>query len=190
MKMEEHLILPAALPADRQQKRLAVVVALLVPIPFIAIIPFGQVQLPRKDRRVSVRSKLSGELPLVRGHRGQLREVIFNLVHNALEAMETIPTDRPRVLQIGTERRGQYAIAVSVDDSGPGIDPKHLGGIFDAFVTTKAHGMGLGLAICRMIIERHGGQLTASSDGMSGALFEFVLPTGSADEDKTAAPSS
>jgi signal transduction histidine kinase len=67
-----------------------------------------------------------------------------------------------------------------VEDTGPGIDPKKLDGIFDAFVTTKPQGMGLGLAICRMIIERHGGQLTASSNGSYGALFQFVLPIKSA----------
>jgi signal transduction histidine kinase len=69
-----------------------------------------------------------------------------------------------------------------VQDSGPGIDPNQLDGIFDVFVTTKTEGMGLGLAICRMIIERHGGQLTASSDGKSGALFQFILPIGPADK--------
>jgi signal transduction histidine kinase len=65
---------------------------------------------------------------------------------------------------------------VAVQDSGPGIDPKKIEGLFSAFVTTKPHGTGLGLAICRMIVERHGGQLTASSDGRSGALFQFDLP--------------
>jgi signal transduction histidine kinase len=71
---------------------------------------------------------------------------------------------------------------VAVEDTGPGIDPKQLDNIFTAFVTTKPHGMGLGLAICRMIIEHHGGQLTASSDGESGTLFQFVLPIGLADQ--------
>jgi len=71
---------------------------------------------------------------------------------------------------------GREAIAVAVEDSGPGIDPKRLDDIFGAFVTTKPHGMGLGLAICRMIIEHHGGELTASSDGKSGASLRFVLP--------------
>jgi signal transduction histidine kinase len=85
-------------------------------------------------------------------------------------------TTRSRVLQVRTELRGRNAIAVAVQDSGPGIDPTKLDGIFGAFVTTKTRGTGLGLAICRMIVERHGGQLTASSDGKSGALFEFVLP--------------
>ena len=64
-----------------------------------------------------------------------------------------------------------------MEDLGPGIDPKQLDHIFDAFVTTKAHGMGLGLAICRMIIERHGGRLSALSNGNNGTLFQFDLPT-------------
>jgi signal transduction histidine kinase len=67
-------------------------------------------------------------------------------------------------------------IAVKVQDTGPGIHSSQLEDIFDPFFTTKPHGTGLGLAICRMIIERHGGQLTASSDGESGAMFEFTLP--------------
>jgi signal transduction histidine kinase len=84
--------------------------------------------------------------------------------------------NRSRVLRVKTELRGLDAIVVAIQDSGPGVDPKQLDSIFTAFVTTKPRGMGLGLAICRMIVERHGGQLTASSDGKSGTLFEFVLP--------------
>src|SRR6516165_2462881 len=85
-------------------------------------------------------------------------------------------TGRSRELWVRTELRGHAAIAVSVQDSGPGIDPRQLDSIFAAFMTTKAHGTGLGLAICRMIIEHHGGKLSASADGKSGARFEFVLP--------------
>jgi signal transduction histidine kinase len=128
-----------------------------------------------KDHVVITRSDLASELPLVDGNRNQLQQVIFNLLHNALEAMDAT-TDSSRVLRVRTELRGRDTIVVGVEDSGPGIDPKQLDGIFGAFFTTKAHGMGLGLAICRMIIERHGGQLTASSDGKRGALFQFVLP--------------
>ena len=128
-----------------------------------------------KDHGVTTRTELMSGLPLVAGNRNQFQQVIFNLVHNALEAMNAT-TDRSRVLRVRTEHRGRDAIAVAVEDSGPGIDPKQLDGVFDAFFTTKAHGMGLGLAICRMIIGRHGGQLTVSSDGKRGALFEFVLP--------------
>jgi len=74
-----------------------------------------------------------------------------------------------------------------VKDSGPGIDKDKLDGIFTAFVSTKRHGAGLGLAICRMIIEYHGGKLTASSDGKDGALFEFVLPIASIDQNSARA---
>ena len=127
---------------------------------------------------VDIRTELA-ELPLLNGHRGQLREVIFNLVNNALEAMITA-TDRHRMLRVTTELRHSNAIAVAVKDSGPGIDPEKLSRIFAPFVTTKSHGMGLGLAICRMIVEQHGGQLTASSDGKNGARFQFILPMTSA----------
>jgi C4-dicarboxylate-specific signal transduction histidine kinase len=119
-------------------------------------------------------------LPLVDGHEGQLQEVIINLVQNALDAMDST-SDRSRVLRIKTERRGSDAVVVAVEDSGPGVDPKQLDNIFTAFVTTKTHGMGLGLAICRMIIEDHAGQLTASSDGKNGTLLQFVVPIGSRD---------
>jgi signal transduction histidine kinase len=71
---------------------------------------------------------------------------------------------------------GPEAIIVAVEDSGPGIDPTRLDSIFDPFTTTKRDGMGLGLAICRMIVERHGGKLSALSDGKNGARFQLVLP--------------
>jgi signal transduction histidine kinase len=124
---------------------------------------------------VTTRTELTSELPLVMGHSGQLQEVILNLLRNGIEAMDTIKGGN-RMLRVKTEHDGRDAITVAVEDTGPGIDPKKLDGIFDAFVTTKPQGMGLGLAICRMIIERHGGQLTASSNGNRGALFQFVLP--------------
>jgi len=127
------------------------------------------------DHKVTTNTDFASELPLVDGNRSQLQEVIINLVHNAIEAMDTT-TDRSHVLNVSTELRGRDVILVAVEDSGPGIDPKQLEGIFDAFVTTKTNGMGLGLAICRRIIESHGGQLSAASDGKSGARFQFALP--------------
>jgi signal transduction histidine kinase len=133
-----------------------------------------------KEHEVETRTELT-ELPPVDGHKGQLRELIFNLVRNAVEAMDTT-TDRSRVLRVSTELRGRDTIAIAVEDSGPGIDPQKLESIFTAFLTTKSHGMGLGLAICRVIVEQHGGQLTASSDGKSGTRFQFVLPTASTDK--------
>lgn len=139
-----------------------------------------------KEHGITTRTELMSKVPLVIGHRGQLQEVILNLVRNAIEAMDAIK-DGGRVLRVRTEHHGDDAIAVSVEDSGPGIDPQKIGSIFDAFVTTKSHGIGLGLAICRMIIERHGGQLLASSASKSGALFQFILPIKSA-AGSTAAP--
>jgi PAS domain S-box-containing protein len=128
------------------------------------------------EHRVTTRTELASELPLISGHKRQLQQVISNLVQNAIEAMDNT-TDRDRVLRVRTGLHNRDAIIVAVEDSGPGVDPKQLGSIFDAFFTTKSHGIGLGLAICRMIVERHGGQLTAASDGNNGARFQFVLPT-------------
>jgi signal transduction histidine kinase len=146
----------------------------------------GSLRAELTDRGVARRVHLAPDLPMVSGNKNQLQEVILNLVHNALEAMDTTP-DRSRELHVRTERRGRDAILIAVKDSGPGIDPAEIGMIFDAFFTTKPHGMGLGLAICRLIIERHGGHLTARSDGMNGALFNVVLPIGSADQSANSA---
>ena len=137
-------------------------------------------QGPLKDHRVATHLDLAVDLPFIKGHKGQLREVILNLVNNAVEAMDST-ANRSRVLKVRTELRGTNAIAVAAQDSGPGIDPKQIDCIFDAFITTKSYGMGLGLAICRTIIEHHGGRLSASSDGKTGALFQFVLPIGPLD---------
>ena len=135
------------------------------------------------DHGIMIRTDLTPRLPLVMGHRGQLHEVFLNLVRNAIEAMDAIKDGR-RVLQVRTEcHDDRDEIVVAVEDSGPGIDPEKLDGIFDAFVSTKPEGMGLGLAICRMIIDRHGGQLSACSGKERGAVFQFILPTQSADKD-------
>jgi signal transduction histidine kinase len=128
-----------------------------------------------KDHGVITHTELAPDLPLVPGHSGQLQEVMLNLFRNAIDAMDSI-TDRARVLRVRTERNGREAVVVSVEDSGPGIDSEKLDRIFDAFVTTKPHGMGLGLAICQMIISRHEGKLSASADNKGGALFQFTLP--------------
>jgi len=123
----------------------------------------------------TTRIGLTPELPPILGHRGQLQEVIINLVHNATEAMGSVNDDR-RVLRVSTKYNGDNVIIIAVEDSEPGIDPRKLDNIFDAFVTTKPHGMGLGLAICRMIVERHEGQLSASSIDPHGTVFRVVLP--------------
>jgi signal transduction histidine kinase len=130
---------------------------------------------------VTTRYELATELPLVNGHEVQLREVVFNLISNAVEAMVGT-TNRSRMLRLRTEICGRDEIVMSVEDSGPGLDPRQLEKMFNAFVSTKAHGTGLGLAISRMIVEGHGGRFTASSDGNSGALFQFMLPIRSTDQ--------
>ncbi|MGB8628417.1 MAG: ATP-binding protein, partial [Xanthobacteraceae bacterium] len=81
-----------------------------------------------------------------------------------------------RMLQVSSRRHEDDEIILSIEDSGPGIDPKHAENIFDAFVTTKSHGMGLGLALCRMIIERHSGELSVSPARPRGSIFRIVLP--------------
>ena len=157
----------------------------LIDVTEIALGVMNTLQGEVKERNITTRAELTSELPLVMGHRGQLQEVILNLARNGIEAMDAIK-DGNRVLRVKTKHNGSDVITVTVEDTGPGIDPKKLDGIFDAFVTTKPQGMGLGLAICRMIIDRHGGKLTASSDGKRGALFQFVLPTKSAAGSSTA----
>jgi signal transduction histidine kinase len=127
------------------------------------------------EHGVVPRIELDTELPAIFGHKGQLQEVVFNLIHNALDAMK-VNSRSGRTLHVRTEKRGRKAIGISVQDSGPGIEPGQMERIFDPFVTTKKDGMGLGLSICRMIVELHGGRLSASSDIGTGARFELMLP--------------
>jgi signal transduction histidine kinase len=127
-----------------------------------------------KSNNITARIQLASQLPPIVGHGGQLQEVIVNLIQNAVDAMASTDNDR-RVLQVRTEHNGD-AISVEIEDTGPGIDPKKSNNIFDAFFTTKPHGMGLGLAICRMIVERHEGQLGVSSVNPHGAIFRIMLP--------------
>ncbi len=130
-----------------------------------------------KDHRITTHVELTAELPFVMGHRGQLQEVFVNLVYNAIDAMSALD-DSLRLLQVRAERHGRNAIVVAVQDSGAGINPQKLHSMFDAFVTTKPQGLGLGLAICRLIIERHKGQLSALSAEPCGSIFQVVLPAG------------
>jgi signal transduction histidine kinase len=125
--------------------------------------------------------KLLEDLPEIVAHKGQLQQVLINLVRNAIEAMQADKNDH-RVLRVSSGRHGDDKIILSIEDSGPGIDPKHAQNIFDAFVTTKSHGMGLGLALCRMIIERHSGELSVSSAHPRGSIFRIVLPIFGRDE--------
>ena len=127
-----------------------------------------------KNQFVLVSTELSEELPLVPGVRVQLQQVILNLLSNAIEAMST--TNSQRVLRVSSELRGTDDIFVVVEDLGSGIEPKNIEHIFDPFFTTKTHGMGMGLSICRSIIEAHGGRLTASPCPTGGSMFQITLP--------------
>jgi signal transduction histidine kinase len=138
------------------------------------------------DHHIEPRFELTSELPHVYGNRSQLQEVVSNLIVNAIEAMETT-SGRDRVLRVRTELCDDKAVAVVVEDSGPGINKDKLVSTFTPFATTKGRGKGLGLAISRMIVEHHGGKLTASSDHKGGASFQFVLPVASTDKDSARA---
>ena len=133
----------------------------------------GALDRDLKDHDITTRLELT-QLPLVAGHEGQLQEVVINLVRNAIEAMNTMENDI-RSLRVKTRRQGDE-IVVAIEDTGPGINPEKLDHIFDAFVTTKRRGMGLGLAICRIIVERHAGKLSATSARPHGVIFQIFLP--------------
>jgi PAS domain S-box-containing protein len=124
---------------------------------------------------VSVRTRLAEALLPVQGDRVQLQQVVLNLILNAVEAMSTVEAG-PRELLISTEQTQTDGVLVSVRDSGPGIDPDHLDRVFEAFYTTKSSGVGMGLSICRSIIDAHGGRLWADANASRGAVFRFTLP--------------
>jgi signal transduction histidine kinase len=115
-------------------------------------------------------------VPPVTADRVQLQQVLLNLIKNAADAMDPV-TERARVLKVKSEVVEPDAVMVSVEDTGTGIAPKDVERIFDAFFTTKAEGTGMGLAICRSIIEAHDGRLWASPRLPYGSVFQFTLPT-------------
>jgi C4-dicarboxylate-specific signal transduction histidine kinase len=125
---------------------------------------------------VSVRAHLAEGLPLIEGDRVQLQQVVLNLIINAVEAMSGVSEGARNVL-ISTERAGPGGVLVKVRDSGPGLAAATLDRLFDPFYTTKDAGMGMGLAICRSIIEAHGGRLWAGKNEPRGAIFQFTLAT-------------
>jgi PAS domain S-box-containing protein len=131
---------------------------------------------------VLMRLDLAADLPQVRGDRVQLQQVIINFVINGIQAMAHLD-GRPRVLWVRSRRTDVDRALVEVQDSGNGIEPEHASRLFDAFFTTKPNGMGLGLSICRSIIEAHGGHVSASSQGGAGAVFQFTLPSIESDPD-------
>jgi len=125
--------------------------------------------------RVVVDLELADKLPPITAHKGQLQQVILNIVTNAIDSMRAID-DRGRLLRVRSRPFDSNGVAVSVQDSGTGIDPQNLNRIFDAFFSTKTNGMGMGLAICRSIVEAHGGRLSVSAGVPHGSVFHIVLP--------------
>jgi two-component system sensor kinase FixL len=123
-----------------------------------------------------LRNDLSYDVPLVKGDRVQLQQVLMNLIVNAVEAMSCVH-DRPRELTIRTVRAGLSEAMVEVRDTGTGVAPGHRERLFQSFYTTKAEGMGMGLAISRSIVEEHGGRLETAPNQPHGAIFRFTLPT-------------
>jgi len=135
----------------------------------------GLMQSDFLRRQVLLQTRLREDLPLVRANRVQLRQVMLNLCVNATDAMDAV-TGRNRILKITTERDNSSGVLITVEDSGPGIDPKNLERIFEPFYTTKPDGMGMGLSICRSIVEEHGGQLFATPGRARGLAMQITLP--------------
>jgi PAS domain S-box-containing protein len=128
---------------------------------------------------ISLQTKLAKNLPLIRGDRIALQQVILNLIMNAVEAMSEIsngPREASRDLLISAAEDESSGVLVAVQDSGPGLSRENLERLFDPFYTTKPGGMGMGLSICRSIIEAHEGRLWASANEPRGAVFQFTLP--------------
>jgi C4-dicarboxylate-specific signal transduction histidine kinase len=126
-----------------------------------------------RKHQIELKTELSDQLPLIPGNQVQLQQVILNLVMNAIDAMRAVPT---RVLSLKTALNGRDGVNVSIADTGVGIDPSKVDQIFKPLFTTKEHGMGMGLSICRSIIESHNGRILVSA-GERGAIFQLVLPT-------------
>ncbi|HLQ90429.1 MAG TPA: ATP-binding protein, partial [Xanthobacteraceae bacterium] len=133
------------------------------------------VQRELVSHQVSLQMELAPTLPMILGDRVQLQQVIINLVMNGIEAMQSV-TDRPRQLVIRSRHDEKQQVLVSVTDCGVGIPAENADRLFNAFFTTKSSGMGMGLSICRSIIEAQGGHLWATEVLPHGATFQFTLP--------------
>ena len=124
---------------------------------------------------VTVGTQPAGELPRIRCDRVQLQQVMLNLIVNAIQSMSSVE-DGNRELHISTASIEPEGVCVAVRDTGPGLSPESLSRLFEPFYTTKPDGMGMGLSICRSIIEAHGGRLWATPCEPRGALFQFTIP--------------
>jgi C4-dicarboxylate-specific signal transduction histidine kinase len=130
-----------------------------------------------EQNRISLSTHLANDVPMVWADRIQLQQVFLNLIVNAIEALRVVGAG-PRELSVGTEKDESNGVLATVRDSGVGLDSGKLHEMFDAFYTTKDDGMGMGLAICRSIIEAHGGRLWATPNEPRGAIFRLTLPIG------------
>src|SRR5499427_7509517 len=135
-----------------------------------------------EEHEVVTKATLKEGLPHVMADRVQLQQVIFNLVTNAIEAMSSIGADS-RTLRLRSEEIESGECIVAIEDSGPGIEPETLKRIFEPFFTSKSKGMGMGLSICRSIIEAHGGRLWVAGNTPRGVVFQFVLPVAESSPD-------
>ena len=127
------------------------------------------------SRGITLDLNLASDLPVIQGHSGQLIELAMNLLQNAIDAMDD-GSDRVKMIRITTKQSGSRSIKVFVEDTGAGIAPTEVGRIFEAFASTKGQGRGLGLPLCRLIVDRHGGHISVASELGKGARFEIVLP--------------
>ena len=128
-----------------------------------------------ENHRITVDTKLSDGLAPVHANAVQLRQVMVNLITNAIDAMSTV-TNRQRLLRVGTQAVKPSSLLITVEDSGSGVDPAHAERIFEPFFSTKSHGMGMGLSICRSIVEHHGGRLSVAPGRKHGSIFQVTLP--------------
>jgi signal transduction histidine kinase len=133
------------------------------------------VQRELTSHQASLRMELAPALPMILGDRVQLQQVIINMVMNGAEAMQSV-TDRPRELVIRSRQDETQQVLVAVTDNGVGISAENADRLFNPFFTTKSSGMGMGLSICRSIMEAHGGRLWATANLPHGATFQFTLP--------------
>jgi C4-dicarboxylate-specific signal transduction histidine kinase len=143
----------------------------------------GLVRSEVVENGISLGTRLAEGLPLIKGDRVQLQQVILNLIVNAIEAMTGV-REGPRDLLIITSRAESEGILVEVRDSGPGLSSTAFERVFEAFYSTKPRGLGMGLSICRSIIEAHEGGLWAAANNPQGAAFMFTLPAHSESVDK------
>ncbi len=138
------------------------------------------VQADAREGGISVRLQLADDLPSIQADELQIEQVLLNLVRNACEAM-LFPPCPTRILTLRTRRSSPHAVEIAVADTGPGLPPEVARRCFEGFITTKPTGLGMGLAICRSIVEAHGGKLSVDANQGPGVTFSIRLPIGGED---------